>query len=436
MSLTANLESSGTLDHDVPCPGPPALVQRFPGVPRSMSEPCDKPIPPAIPPFHSLPPSTPHADGHHILTPPAPGWFLKVTLDQDTRRMPFLCSGTPSFHAVLTGVCTPFHLTPFDPAVSPILSYRDLDGDTCTLTHTTYHDALPLFTATRIIRLSLAATHLAFTRPSTRSPDATPPGPEHLPSNTSRYSPPAHAVAGLSRDQFFLQESRRRDLDHAIAQWKSHHFDNPCSRSALHALREIFPNDSAGGLAVLRYLIPLGTLLAPVIRPPLSQFYHPLASVPSPGSGQLRKSYLPRNGFWETLACPGHLLRALEDTNKSGSGTLLSITGIRGLSMFKEGTPNWYPSNSFPLVSSPNTTPLSLTLVGFLSLDVVNASLPLLPPGSPPQIAGPLLLPSPPLQPYNTSLPTCHVSLPCLLTIRSCPTPLPPLPYPSTTPIH
>ena len=210
MSLTANLESSGTLDHDVPCPGPPALVQRFPGVPRSMAEPCDKPIPPAIPPFHSLPPSTPHVDDHPIFTPPAPGWFLKVTLDQDTRRMPFLCSGTPSFHDVLTGVCTLFHLTPFDPAVSPpILSYRDLDGDTCTLTHTTYHDALPLFTASRIIRLSLAATHLAFTRPSTLSPDATPPSPEHLPSNTSRYSPPAHAVAGLSRDQLFLRESHR-----------------------------------------------------------------------------------------------------------------------------------------------------------------------------------------------------------------------------------
>ena len=256
LSLTANLESSGTLDHDVPCPGPPALVQRVPGVPRSMFEPCDKPIPSTIPPVPL--PSSLHATcgwSPHFI-PSGTRLVSQGPLDQDTRRMPLLCSGTPSFHDVLSGVCTLFHLTPFDPAVSPILSYRDLDGDTCTLTHTTYRDALPLFTATRIIRLSLAATHLAFTRPSTLSPDATPPGPEHLPSNTSRYLPPAHAVAGLSRDQLFLQESRRRDLDHAIARWKSHHSDNPCSRSALHALREIFPNDSAGGLAVLRTCFP------------------------------------------------------------------------------------------------------------------------------------------------------------------------------------
>ena len=114
----------------------------------------------------------------------------------------------------------------------------------------------PLFSATRIIRLFLAATHLACTRPSTLSPDATPHGPDHLPSNTSRYLPPAHAVAGLSRDQLFLLESRRRDLDQATAQWRTQHSDNPCSRSALQALREIFPNDSAGGLAVLRSCFP------------------------------------------------------------------------------------------------------------------------------------------------------------------------------------
>ena len=257
--LTADMESSGISDIDVPCPGQPALVHRFPGVSRSLAEPRDKPIPPAIPQFHSHPPSTPHDDGHPISTPPAPRWFLKVTLDQDTRRLPFLCSGTPSFHDVLTGVCTLFHLTPFDPAASPILSYRDLDGDTCTLTNTTYHDALPLFAATRIIRLSLAATHLAVTRPSTLSPDATPPFPGHLPSHTSRYSPPAHAVAGLSRDQLFLRQSYRKEHDHAIAQWKSQHRDNPCSMPALHSLREIFPTDSTGGLAVLRTCLPRHT---------------------------------------------------------------------------------------------------------------------------------------------------------------------------------
>ena len=164
----ANSESPGMLDQDFPCPGPPALVR------QDSDEPRDNTVPPTTPPIHSLLPSTPHAEGHDISPPPAPGWFLKVTLDQDTRRMPLHCTGAPPFQDVLSGVCTLFHLTPFDPAVSPLLSYRDSDGDYCTLTRTTYHDALPLFSVTRIIRLSLAATHLACTRPSTLRPDATP----------------------------------------------------------------------------------------------------------------------------------------------------------------------------------------------------------------------------------------------------------------------
>ena len=243
---TANSESPGTLDHDFPCPGPPALVR------QDSHEPRDNTVPPTIPPIHSLLPSTPHAKGHDISLPQAPGWFLKVTLDQDTRRMPLHCTGTPPFHSVLSSVCTLFHLTPFDPAVNPLLSYRDLDGDFCTLTHTTFHDALPLFSTTRIIRLFLAATHFACTTPSTLKTDVTPHGPDHLPSTTTRYLPPAHAVAGLSRDQLFERESRRKHLDRATAHWKTQHSHDPCSRSALQALHEIFPNDSAGGLAVLR----------------------------------------------------------------------------------------------------------------------------------------------------------------------------------------
>ena len=257
--LTAETDSLQISDLDVPCPGQPVLVHRFLGVSRSLADSSGNPVPPAVPQFHFDPASTPHCDGNPIPTPPAPRWSLKVALDQDTRRLPLLCSGTPTFHDVITGVCILFNLAPFEPAARPILFYRDSDGDTCTLTNTTYHDALPLFSATRIIRLSLAATHLAVACPSTLSPDAVPPCPGHLPSHASRYLPPAHAVASLSRDQLFLRHCHRKEHDHAIAQWKSQHRDNPCSTSALHSLRENFPTDSTGGLAVLRTCLPQHT---------------------------------------------------------------------------------------------------------------------------------------------------------------------------------
>ena len=245
--------SSGSSDQDVPCPGPPALARCSPDEPRVNT------IPPApvIPPDHPRFSSTPRAEGHHISTPTTQAWCLKVTLAQDTRRMPLHCAGTPPFHEVISGVCTLFQLSPFDPAESPVLSYRDSDGDSCTFTHTTYHDALPLFSATRIIRLFLAATlALPGSSPSTPKPDTSSHAPDHLPPNTTRYSPPAHVLDGLSRDQSFLQESQRRDLDHATAKWRTKYSDNPCSRTALQALRDIFPNDSAGGLAVLRSCFP------------------------------------------------------------------------------------------------------------------------------------------------------------------------------------
>ena len=392
---TANSESPGTLDHDFPCPGPPALVR------QDSHEPRDNTVPPTIPPIHSLLPSTPHAKGHDISLPQAPGWFLKVTLDQDTRRMPLHCTGTPPFHNVLSGVCTLFHLTPFDPAVSPLLSYRDLDGDFCTLTHTTFHDALPLFSTTRIIRLFLAATHFACTTPSTLKTDVTPHGPDLLPSTTTRYLPPAHAVAGLSRDQLFERESRRKHLDQATAHWRTQHSHDPCSRSALQALREIFPNDSAGGLAVLRSCF---HGRSPGSRKPSSS----TTVLPPP-----RQCSVP--GTWSAEEI---------------------FTGIRALSMSKVGTLNWYLKSSFPLVRSPVPTHLFLTMSGLPLLDGAIASPPLLRPGSPPQSAGLLVLLFPPLPPYTISLPTCHVSLPCPLTIRNRPTPPPLFPYPFTTPTH
>ena len=77
--------------------------------------------------------------------------------------------------------------------------YRDSEGDSCTLTSATYHDAIPQFSSNHIIRLSLAATHFADARPSTICSNTDP--PEHHPKHASRYLPPAHIIAGLTRDQ-------------------------------------------------------------------------------------------------------------------------------------------------------------------------------------------------------------------------------------------
>ena len=219
---------------------------------HSLADSRSTPVTPLVPQSHLSPASAPPHDGNPIPTPPVLHWALKVTLDQDTRRLPFLCSGTPTYHDVLTGVSILFNLAPSDPATRPALFYRDSDGDTCTLTNTTYHDALPLFSSIRIIRLSLAATHLAVACPSTIRPYTVPPCPGHQPIHASRYSPPAHTVASLSRDQTLLLESNRNEHECAIAQWRSKHRNNPCSPSALHSLRELFHDDSSGGLNVFR----------------------------------------------------------------------------------------------------------------------------------------------------------------------------------------
>ena len=110
---------------------------------------------------------------------------------------------------------------------------------------------LPVLSASLLPRLTCLSLALL---PS--SPKPFHPALVTIPTQASRYLPPAHAVACLSRDQSFLQHSHRNELDHAIAQWRSQHRDNPCSTTALHSLREIFPNDSTGGLAVLRSCLP------------------------------------------------------------------------------------------------------------------------------------------------------------------------------------
>ena len=154
-------------EHDAPCAGQPVFAQYGSGVSHSFAGYRRTPIPSLVPQSHPSPVSAPSHDGNPIPTPPVPHWALKVTLDQDTRRLPLLCSGTPTYHDVITGVGILFNLAPSDPATRPALFYRDSDGDTCTLTNTTYHDALPLFYSNHIIRLSLAATHLAVACPST-----------------------------------------------------------------------------------------------------------------------------------------------------------------------------------------------------------------------------------------------------------------------------
>ena len=138
------------------------------------------------------------------------------------------------------------------------------------------------------------------------------------------------------------------------------------------------------------------------------------------------KSCLPRNGFWEALAWPGHLLRALEDTNKSGSRTLSSITGIRALSMFRGGTPQLVSekllstrqlTDHHSSVSDSGWLPISQRRKRFAQSPAARISST--------DCRSPSCSPLPSLLHHNASLPTCHVSLPCLLTIWSCLTPPP-----------
>ena len=200
------------------------------------------PPPSLFPQSHTSPVSAPSHDGNPSPTPPSPHWALKITMDQDTRRLPLLCSGTPTYHDVITGVDILFNLAHSDPATRHALFYRDSEGDICTLTSTTFHDALPLFSSNHIIRLSLAATHLT----------TDPLCPGHQPKHASRYLPPAHAIAGLLRDQTRNMGFVCQEHDGAVAQWRSAHQSNPCSSFALHSLRELFHDDSSGGLDVFR----------------------------------------------------------------------------------------------------------------------------------------------------------------------------------------
>ena len=178
-------------EHDAPCPGQPAFAQPGSGVTHSFAGYRRTPTPSLVPQSNPSPVSAPSHDGNPIPTPSFPHWALKVTMDQDTRRLPLLCSGTPTYHDVITGVGILFNLAPSDPATRPALFYRDSEGDTYTLTSTTYHDALPQFSSNHIIRLSLAATHLAVARPPTIRSNTDPPCPGHQPKHASRYSPPS-----------------------------------------------------------------------------------------------------------------------------------------------------------------------------------------------------------------------------------------------------
>ena len=326
------------------------------------------PTPSLVPQSNPSPVSAPSHDGNPIPTPPSPHWALKVSMDQDTHRLPLLCSGAPTYHDVITGVGILFNLAPSDLASRPALFYRDFEGDTCTLTSTTYHDALPLFSSNHIIRLSLAATHSADARPSTIGSNIDPPCPEHHPKHTSRYLPPAHTIAGLMRDQTRKKENHRSDHEDAIAQWRSTHQSNPCSPSALRSLHELFHDDSSGGLNVLR-----SCLKVPTSRPHSQN----ATALRSSGSPSLSTESPPRQclvpGTWpadEVLSAAKWIFGnpGLDWSPTPGAGGHKQIRikfGIinhwnSGSSMFKGGTPGWCPINSFPraiLLPPPLPTP-------------------------------------------------------------------------------
>ena len=271
---TANLESSGALDHDVPYSDasvgmpavsdaaqpsarmairsdPPAGALQGSGVPHPSSVPRRTSVPSSFQSHPSPSPTPPH-DGIPIPNLPGSNWSLKVTLDQDTRRLPFLGPGAPTYHDVVTGVGTLFDLAPSHFNTRPALFYQDSEGDTCTLTSATYPDALSLFSSDCVIRLFLAATHSAPACPSPIRPHPAPPCPDPQPNHTSLYSPPTHTLAGLRRDQRLFNEPIHEDFEKAIARWRSTHQNNPCSPSAIHSLHDLFPDDSTGGLEVLR----------------------------------------------------------------------------------------------------------------------------------------------------------------------------------------
>ena len=88
---------------------------------------------------------------------PSPQWCLKITAGQDTRRVPLLTTGTPSYHDILLGVSALFRLPPTSVCSSLLLCY--CDGDSCTLTSVSLPDALPLFLHDHVILLSAAAIH-------------------------------------------------------------------------------------------------------------------------------------------------------------------------------------------------------------------------------------------------------------------------------------
>ena len=86
----------------------------------------------------------------------------------------FFTSGTTSCHDVLSGVSALFCLPLASVNSSLVLCYRDSEGDSCTWTPTTFHDALPLFLPDHIIRLTTAATHPLQVSPSPVCPCPSP----------------------------------------------------------------------------------------------------------------------------------------------------------------------------------------------------------------------------------------------------------------------
>ena len=199
-------------------------------------------------------------------------------------------------------------------------------------------------------------------------------------------------------------ESNRQEHEGAIAQWRSNHQSNPCFPSALQSLRELFHDDSTGGLNVFRSCLKeptprphsqkasvLGSRGSPSPSTEPSPL-PPLVNAQSLGLGRPTKFFLPRNGFLGTLALIGHRLQVPEVTNKSGSSSLSSIIETQDPSMSKGGTPDWCPTKSFPLATLQPPIPPPPTPPGSPAPGVASGTLPLPTPGTLPPTAGPLLL--------------------------------------------
>ena len=132
--------------HSIVDDGP--LAKRFkaasPATPSSLSvDRAPSRLPQPQP--HLIPgtgPLTPPAGNSSPPPHPPSQWCLEITAGKDFRRLHLSSSISPSYHDILLGVSTLFHI-PFSAVESALLlKYYDSEGDSCTSTAATFADAL------------------------------------------------------------------------------------------------------------------------------------------------------------------------------------------------------------------------------------------------------------------------------------------------------